>query len=65
MAQRAQNEADEAARQAEQSTTGDKPEEPKVTSAARRKAEEMGVDPTKVEGTGSGGLVTLKDVMGS
>jgi pyruvate/2-oxoglutarate dehydrogenase complex dihydrolipoamide acyltransferase (E2) component len=65
VAQRAQNEADEAARQAEQSTTGDKPEEPKVTSAARRKAEEMGVDPTKVEGTGSGGLVTLKDVMGS
>ncbi len=64
-AQRAQDAADEAARRAEQATTGDKPEEPRVTSAARRKAEEMGVDLSKVEGTGSGGLVTLKDVMGS
>ncbi len=63
--QQTQNAADEAARRAGQSTTGDKSEEPRVTSAARRKADEMGVDPTKVEGTGSGGLITLKDVMGS
>lgn len=40
-------------------------EEPNATNAARRKAEEMGVDLTKVEGTGSGGLITLGDVTDS
>lgn len=40
-------------------------EGPKVTSAARRKAEELGVDLDQMEGTGAGGLITLKDVMGA
>ncbi len=40
-------------------------EEPRVTRAARRKAEEMGVDLSTVEGTGSGGLITIKDVVDS
>jgi pyruvate/2-oxoglutarate dehydrogenase complex dihydrolipoamide acyltransferase (E2) component len=35
---------------------------PRVTSAARRKAEELGVDLSKVKGSGAGGLITLKDV---
>jgi len=35
---------------------------PEVTDAARRKAEEMGVDLSEVEGTGSGGEVTVEDV---
>jgi pyruvate/2-oxoglutarate dehydrogenase complex dihydrolipoamide acyltransferase (E2) component len=35
---------------------------PRATSAARRKAEELGVDLSKVEGSGAGGLITLKDV---
>jgi pyruvate/2-oxoglutarate dehydrogenase complex dihydrolipoamide acyltransferase (E2) component len=39
-------------------------EEPKASDAARRKAEELGVDLSQVEGTGSGGLVTVKDVAG-
>jgi pyruvate/2-oxoglutarate dehydrogenase complex dihydrolipoamide acyltransferase (E2) component len=34
----------------------------KASDAAKRKAEELGVDLSQVEGTGSGGLVTVKDV---
>ena len=37
-------------------------EEPEVTEAAKRRAKELGVDPTGVEGTGSGGRVLVKDV---
>jgi pyruvate/2-oxoglutarate dehydrogenase complex dihydrolipoamide acyltransferase (E2) component len=37
-------------------------EEPEVTDAAKRRARELGVDPTSVEGTGSGGRVLVKDV---
>lgn len=37
----------------------------KATKAAKKKAEEMGVDLTDVEGTGSGGLVTIRDVVGA
>ncbi|MDQ5829869.1 MAG: E3 binding domain-containing protein [Actinomycetota bacterium] len=49
----------------QQATGGDTAEEPKVTNAARRKAEELGVDLSTIEGTGSGGLITIKDVTGS
>lgn len=34
----------------------------KASDAARRKAEEMGLDLSQLEGTGSGGLITVKDV---
>ena len=34
----------------------------RATDAARRKAEEMGVDLSEVEGTGNGGQVTVEDV---
>ena len=34
----------------------------KASDAAKRKAEEMGVDLSQIEGTGSGGLITVKDV---
>ena len=37
-------------------------EEPEVTDAAKRRAKELGVNPTSVEGTGSGGRVLVKDV---
>jgi pyruvate/2-oxoglutarate dehydrogenase complex dihydrolipoamide acyltransferase (E2) component len=40
----------------------DQQEEPEVTDAAKRRAKELGVDPTSVEGTGSGGRVLVKDV---
>jgi len=42
-------------------TNGSSPEVG-ATDAARRKAEEMGVDLSEVEGTGSGGEVTVEDV---
>ncbi len=43
-------------------TQQDQQEEPEVTEAAKRRAEELGVDPTGVKGTGSGGRVLVKDV---
>ena len=33
-----------------------------VTPAAERKAEDLGVDLSQIEGTGSGGRITVKDV---
>jgi pyruvate/2-oxoglutarate dehydrogenase complex dihydrolipoamide acyltransferase (E2) component len=38
------------------------PAEPRATAAARRKAGELGVDLGSVEGTGSGGEITVDDV---
>jgi pyruvate/2-oxoglutarate dehydrogenase complex dihydrolipoamide acyltransferase (E2) component len=35
---------------------------PRATTAARRRAEELGVDLSKVQGSGAGGLITLKDI---
>jgi pyruvate/2-oxoglutarate dehydrogenase complex dihydrolipoamide acyltransferase (E2) component len=55
----------QAAQQAQGTVGGEGAEEPKATNAARRKAQEMGVDLSQVQGTGSGGLITLKDVTGS
>jgi pyruvate/2-oxoglutarate dehydrogenase complex dihydrolipoamide acyltransferase (E2) component len=40
----------------------DTEEGPEVTDAAKRRADELGVDPTGVKGTGSGGRVLVKDV---
>ena len=40
----------------------DQAEEPEVTDAAKRRAKELGVDPTTVKVTGSGGRVLVKDV---
>ncbi len=46
----------------EQATGEDEEEEPKATNAARRKAEELGVDLSQVQGSGAGGLITIRDV---
>jgi pyruvate/2-oxoglutarate dehydrogenase complex dihydrolipoamide acyltransferase (E2) component len=51
---------DQAAQQAE-SVAGD--EGPKATSAARRKAEDLGVDLSQIQGSGAGGLITIRDVV--
>ena len=37
--------------------------EVKATNAAQRKAEEMGVDLSQIEGSGAGGLITIRDVV--
>ena len=34
-----------------------------ATNAAKRKAEELGVDPKEIQGTGPGGLITMSDVL--
>jgi pyruvate/2-oxoglutarate dehydrogenase complex dihydrolipoamide acyltransferase (E2) component len=38
------------------------PAEVRATDAARRKAREMGVDLSYLEGTGNGGQITVEDV---
>ena len=42
---------------------GEGSEEPRATNAARRKAEELGVDLSMVQGSGAGGLITIEDVI--
>jgi len=57
--------AGQAAQQGQQAAGGDGAEEPRATNAARRRAEKLGIDLSTIEGTGSGGLITIKDVTGS
>ena len=63
--QQAQDTAGQAAGQAQQAAGGDGTEEPRATNAARRKAEQLGLDLSTIQGTGSGGLITIRDVTGS
>jgi hypothetical protein len=44
---------------------GEENGEVQATPAAERKAEDLGVDLSEVEGTGSGGRITVKDVIGA
>jgi pyruvate/2-oxoglutarate dehydrogenase complex dihydrolipoamide acyltransferase (E2) component len=48
-----------------QATGGDGSGGPTATNAARRKAEELGVDLSQIEGSGAGGLITIRDVVRS
>jgi pyruvate/2-oxoglutarate dehydrogenase complex dihydrolipoamide acyltransferase (E2) component len=41
---------------------GEQKDKPRATPAAERKAEDLGVDLSQIEGTGSGGRITVKDV---
>jgi pyruvate/2-oxoglutarate dehydrogenase complex dihydrolipoamide acyltransferase (E2) component len=49
----------------QQAAGGDGSGEPKATNAARRKAEELGIDLSQIEGSGAGGLITIRDVVRS
>jgi pyruvate/2-oxoglutarate dehydrogenase complex dihydrolipoamide acyltransferase (E2) component len=52
----------------EASTSGDAGEQKdqaQATPAAERKAEDLGVDLSQIEGTGSGGRIIVRDVMGA
>jgi pyruvate/2-oxoglutarate dehydrogenase complex dihydrolipoamide acyltransferase (E2) component len=65
-AQQAQDTAGQAAGQAQQAAAGgDGAEEPRATNAARRRAEQLGIDLSTIQGTGSGGLITIRDVTSS
>ena len=44
------------------SPDGEAEEQSEVTEAAQQRAKELGVDPSSVKGTGSGGRVLVKDV---
>jgi pyruvate/2-oxoglutarate dehydrogenase complex dihydrolipoamide acyltransferase (E2) component len=54
---------DQATQQAGSVAGGDEDEGPKVTNAARRKAEDLGVDLSQIQGSGAGGLITIRDVV--
>lgn len=58
----AAEEADGAAGQAAGTAGEDGSGEPKATNAAKRKAEELGIDLSQIQGSGAGGLITIKDV---
>jgi pyruvate/2-oxoglutarate dehydrogenase complex dihydrolipoamide acyltransferase (E2) component len=65
VAGQAQAAAGQAAGQAQQAAGGGGAEEPRATNAARRRAQELGVDLSQIRGTGAGGLITIRDVTGS
>ena len=48
-----------------QSAGGDDSGEPRATNAARRKPEEIGIDLSQIEGSGDGGLITIRDFVQS
>ena len=57
---------DQAAQQAGDVAGGDGDEGPKATNAtnaARRKAEDLGLDLSQIQGSGAGGLITIRDVV--
>lgn len=51
------------AAEAVQGAAGNGSGEVNATNAAQRKAEEMGVDLSQIEGSGAGGLITIRDVV--
>jgi pyruvate/2-oxoglutarate dehydrogenase complex dihydrolipoamide acyltransferase (E2) component len=57
------------AQQAQQAAGGQQEEaqeqQPNATEAAQQKAQELGMDVSQVEGTGSEGRITVKDVTGA
>ncbi|MEW6635743.1 MAG: E3 binding domain-containing protein [Actinomycetota bacterium] len=61
--EQAAGEASEETRDAAGESADDGSGEPKATNAARRKAEELGVDLSRVQGSGAGGLITIKDIV--
>jgi pyruvate/2-oxoglutarate dehydrogenase complex dihydrolipoamide acyltransferase (E2) component len=64
-AQQAQEAAGQATQQAQGAVGGDGQEEPNATEAARKRAEQLGVDLSQVQGSGAGGRITIKDVQGA
>lgn len=61
-AESAGGEAAQAAGEAAESN-GEGGQQPQATNAALRKAEELGVDLSQIEGTGANGLITVRDIV--
>jgi pyruvate/2-oxoglutarate dehydrogenase complex dihydrolipoamide acyltransferase (E2) component len=53
----------QATQQAGSVAEGNGDEGPKATNAARRKAEDLGIDLSQIQGSGAGGLITIRDVV--
>ena len=53
----------QATQQAGSVAGGNGDEGPKATNAARRKAEDLGIDLSQIQGSGAGGLITIRDVV--
>jgi len=56
---------DQATQQAGDVAGGNGDEAPKATNAARRKAEDLGLDLSQIQGSGAGGIITIRDVVQS
>ena len=56
---------DQATQQAGDVTGGNGDEGPKATNAAKRKAEDLGLDLSQIQGSGAGGIITIRDVVQS
>jgi pyruvate/2-oxoglutarate dehydrogenase complex dihydrolipoamide acyltransferase (E2) component len=56
---------DQAAQQAGDVAGGNGDEGPKATNAAKRKAEDLGLDLSQIQGSGAGGIITIRDVVQS
>jgi pyruvate/2-oxoglutarate dehydrogenase complex dihydrolipoamide acyltransferase (E2) component len=56
---------DQATQQAANVAGGNGDEGPKATNAAKRKAEDLGLDLSQIQGSGAGGLITIRDVVQS
>src|ERR671914_563442 len=54
---------DQATQQAGSVAEGNGDEGTKATNAARRKAEDLGIDLSQIQGSGAGGLITIRDVV--
>jgi pyruvate/2-oxoglutarate dehydrogenase complex dihydrolipoamide acyltransferase (E2) component len=70
VAGQAQDAAGGAAQQGQQAAQqatggGDDQQQPDATQAAQQKAQELGVDLSQVQGTGAGGRITIRDVIGA
>jgi pyruvate/2-oxoglutarate dehydrogenase complex dihydrolipoamide acyltransferase (E2) component len=55
--------ADGVVGQATNAAGGNEDGGPKATNAAKRKAEDLGVDLSQIQGSGAGGLITIRDVV--
>jgi pyruvate/2-oxoglutarate dehydrogenase complex dihydrolipoamide acyltransferase (E2) component len=63
VAAQADGAVDQATQQAGDVAGGNGDEGPKATNAAKRKAEDLGIDLSQIQGSGAGGLITIRDVV--
>jgi pyruvate/2-oxoglutarate dehydrogenase complex dihydrolipoamide acyltransferase (E2) component len=62
VAAQADGAVDQATQQAGDVAGGNGDEGPKATNAAKRKAEDLGLDLSQIQGSGAGGIITIRDV---